>query len=343
MGRFRNRVALVAVAATACALIAGSAAAATATAKGRAATARIVTATPPVKASVRIYLPDAAFVSHHAVTVPGRAVRIGAVVRPYVPGQSVKVRVIQSGRMIKSVRLPLKPSGDRRYGHTSLTISSSRPGTLHVLVGHSRNAHMQSFLASRPLTVLDVSGVGFGSSGLFVQLIQQQLAVLHFYIPRTGVYDQGTGLALDAYHRLLRWGTYQTLDERTISALLDRKGRFPVRYPRSGKHVEANLSTQLLALINGTQVYWILPMSSGKPSTPTPPGRYSVKLKTPGLLPDGMFYSSFFLIRGAGFAIHGYDPAPDYPASHGCLRLPMRDAIPVYNWLQIGDGVDVYN
>ena len=89
-------------------------------------------------------------------------------------------------------------------------------------------------------------------------------------------------------------------------------------------------------------MYWILPISSGKPSTPTPPGRYSIKVKTPGLLPDGMYYSSFFLMRGAGFAIHGYNPAPDYPASHGCLRLPMPDAIPVYNWLQIGDGVDVY-
>jgi len=59
----------------------------------------------------------------------------------------------------------------------------------------------------------------------------------------------------------------------------------------------------------------------------------------PGYLPDGMYYSSFFY---GGYAIHGYDPAPDYPASHGCLRLPIEDATSVYYWLQIGDWVDVY-
>jgi lipoprotein-anchoring transpeptidase ErfK/SrfK len=52
-----------------------------------------------------------------------------------------------------------------------------------------------------------------------------------------------------------------------------------------------------------------------------------------------MYYSNFFV---RGFAIHGYDPAPDYPASHGCMRLPIVDAISVYDWLRVGDWVDVY-
>ena len=43
-----------------------------------------------------------------------------------------------------------------------------------------------------------------------------------------------------------------------------------------------------------------------------------------------MYYSDFF---SGGYAIHGYDPAPDYPASHGCMRLPITDAIFVFNWL----------
>ena len=59
----------------------------------------------------------------------------------------------------------------------------------------------------------------------------------------------------------------------------------------------------------------------------------------PGYLPDGMYYSDFFT---GGYAIHGYDPAPDYPASHGCMRLPIVDAIPAYDWLRIGDWVDTY-
>ena len=52
-----------------------------------------------------------------------------------------------------------------------------------------------------------------------------------------------------------------------------------------------------------------------------------------------MYYSDFFT---GGYAIHGYDPAPDYPASHGCMRVPIVDAISIYDWLQIGNGVDWY-
>ena len=52
-----------------------------------------------------------------------------------------------------------------------------------------------------------------------------------------------------------------------------------------------------------------------------------------------MYFSSFF---HGGYAIHGYDPAPDYPASHGCMRLPIVDAIPAFNWMKVGDWVDTY-
>jgi lipoprotein-anchoring transpeptidase ErfK/SrfK len=52
-----------------------------------------------------------------------------------------------------------------------------------------------------------------------------------------------------------------------------------------------------------------------------------------------MYYSNFFI---RGYAMHGYNPAPDYPASHGCMRLPIQDAISVYDWVAIGDTVDTY-
>jgi L,D-transpeptidase catalytic domain len=292
----------------------------------------------PAKASVHVYLPDAFFVNHQAVTVPQRALHVGVVVRPYVPGQWVTVKAFLGGRMIKSARVRLTRSRSGAYGHFSQTISSPGVGDVVIRVGHSRTTTMRSFLVDRRLTALGES-IGFGSTGRFVQLIQQRLAALHFYIPQSGVYDSGTGLAIDAYHRLLHWGTYQTLDGRTISFLLDGFGSFPVRDPRDGNHAEGNLGLQLLALTSGSHVYQIYPISSGKPSTPTVLGHFRVYSKVPGYLPDGMYFSNFFV---GGFAIHGYDPAPDYPASHGCMRLPIADAISVFNWLSYGDVVDVY-
>jgi L,D-transpeptidase catalytic domain len=290
------------------------------------------------RASVALYLPDAFFVDHQPVTVPGRVIHLGGVVRPWVPGQTVTVRAYLGSRLIKTDHLRVNPSPKHTYGRFTEAFSSPGAGNLAVVVAHKRTSGMLSFLTRRTLAALD-ERAGFGSNGRFVQLVQQRLAALHFYIPQTGVYDAGTGLALDAYHRLLHWGTYETLDGRTVSYLLNGWGAFPVRYPRNGRHAEGNLSLQLLALVDGSRVQAIYPISSGKPSTPTILGNYRIYRRTPGYLPDGMYYSNFFT---GGYAIHGYNPAPDYPASHGCMRVPIVDAISIYDWLRMGDWVDSY-
>jgi hypothetical protein len=218
-------------------------------------------------------------------------------------------------------------------------VLAPRAGHLRVALTHVRSSRMLSFASSTSYTVLDNS-TGPGSTGRFVQLVQQQLAALHLFIPQTGVYDQGTELAVDAYHRLLGKGEgHTTLDAATLTDLLNGVGSFHVRYPKQGSHAEGDLSDQVLALTNGSKVDWLFPISSGKPSTPTILGNYQVYRKQPGYLPDGMYYSDFFI---SGYAIHGYDPAPDYPASHGCMRLPIVDAIPAYDWIQMGDWVDTY-
>jgi lipoprotein-anchoring transpeptidase ErfK/SrfK len=52
-----------------------------------------------------------------------------------------------------------------------------------------------------------------------------------------------------------------------------------------------------------------------------------------------MYYSDYFI---RGFAIHGYAEVPVFAASHGCLRIPIPDAISVFRWIKVGDIVDVY-
>jgi L,D-transpeptidase catalytic domain len=325
MGVLARRVA--AVSATVAAVLVVSAASAAAAASAA-----------PAIGTLRLSVPDAFVVSHELVAVPNRTVHVQGVVRPYVPGQTVLFRAFVGSRPFKTAQLAVRPAHGGAYGTFTEALSSKTPGLVTVRVGHQRTATLGGLLAIRHFSVLD-ENVSFGSSGPFVALIQQRLAALHFYIPQTGVYDTGTGLALDAYHRLLRWGTYQTLDGRTISFLLDGYGAFPVHYPGNGNHAEGDLTLQLLALVDGPKVQAIYPISSGKPSTPTILGNFRVYSKVPGYLPDGMYFSNFFY---SGYAIHGYDPAPDYPASHGCMRLPIVDAISVYDWLQIGDWVDVY-
>ena len=298
-------------------------------------------ATPPSPAEgkLALYLPDVFFVQRQPVTVPRRFFHVAGIVRPYVAGQWVVVRSYLGRRLIKSDKLRVWPSRNRQFGRFSESVSSPGAGRVSVTAVHAATSEQRHFEAQRRLSVLD-EPTAFGSTGPFIQLIQQRLAALHFFIPQTGVYDAGTGLALDAYHRLLHWGTSQSLDGRTISFLLNGLGSFNVRFPRHGRHAEGNLGLQVLALVDGSQVYRLYPISSGKPSTPTILGDFQVYSKVPGYLPDGMYYSNFFI---RGFAIHGYNPAPDYPASHGCMRLPIVDAISVYDWLNIGNWVDVYH
>jgi lipoprotein-anchoring transpeptidase ErfK/SrfK len=52
-----------------------------------------------------------------------------------------------------------------------------------------------------------------------------------------------------------------------------------------------------------------------------------------------MVDASYFI---GGYAIHGYFEVPTFPASHGCVRVPIPNALSIYHWLRIGDRVDVY-
>jgi hypothetical protein len=295
-------------------------------------------ATPPAHGTLHLTVPDAFLVGGHIVTVPGRTVHVQGVVRPYVPGQTVLVKAFIGSKRFKTDRLAVRPAPGGKYGRFTEVLKAPSPGQLTVQVGHKRTATLSGLLARRSFAALD-EHAGFGSRGPFVELIQQRLAALHFWIPQTGVYDSGTGLAIDAYHRLLHRGTSQTLDGLTISYLLDGFGEFKLKFPSHGRHAEGNLSLQLLALADGSHVERIYPISSGKPSTPTILGDFHVYSKVPGYLPDGMYFSNFFI---RGYAIHGFNPAPDFPASHGCMRVPIQDAVSIYSWLQIGNWVDVY-
>ena len=271
------------------------------------------------------------------VTVPQRAVVVSGTVQGFAPHQRVVLTAKLGGRVFRRLQLTIANRGG--HGHFQATLRAPGPGRVSIELYHARTQQMLSFERLTSFTALD-NRVSLGATGRYVQLVQQQLAALHLYIPQTGVYDQGTELALDAYNRLLGNGEgHMTLTPGTATALLNLNGSFHVRFPNQGQHAEGDLSDQVLAFIAGSQVKLLFPISSGKPSTPTILGSYQVYRKQPGYLPDGMYYSSFFT---GGYAIHGYDPAPDYPASHGCMRLPIVDATHAYSWIQLGDWVDTY-
>jgi hypothetical protein len=292
---------------------------------------------PAVEAKLKLSSPNALLIHKLKAVLPGSGVKITGTVSHFVPGQKVEIKVSLNKKVFHTGRLSIK-KGAHDTGTFTASVTPKAAGILRLQATHKRTDELSGFAQTIGISSLNTS-TAYGTKSLFVDLVQMKLQRLHFYMPQTGVWDSGTEWAINAYHRLLDRGTSTVLDPATLKDLMALKGSFTVRYPDQGRHVEGNLGKQVAALINGSKVYWIFPISSGKPSTPTILGSFRVYRRVPGYLPDGMYYSDFFI---RGYALHGYDPSPDYPASHGCMRLPIQDAIAAFNWLQIGDWVDVY-
>jgi lipoprotein-anchoring transpeptidase ErfK/SrfK len=178
-----------------------------------------------------------------------------------------------------------------------------------------------------------------GSQGESVRILQRALKALGYVPGRRGTYDARTGRAVLAFRKVSGLPRTTVADRTLMRRIANGGGRFKIRYPQHGKHVEADLSLQVIALIRNGSVQRIYPTSSGKPSTPTVLGHYRFYSKTPGFNSEQMYFSNYFI---GGYAIHGYFDVPVYNASHGCLRVPNSDARAIYDWVRIGDRIDVY-
>ncbi len=277
---------------------------------------------------------------HGSHALAGERLVIEGSVAPYVPGQRVRVRVSLDYRHARVRTLGVVPatSGTGRFRVSWL---SRRGGVLRVAATHRATA-AQGKLTARPVAVAVLDPVvGSGARGPAVRLLQAQLSRLHYALDRSGTFDPATARAVIAYEKVTRQSLHGRTDLRLFESLARGAGAFRVRFPGHGKHIEADLSRQVLAQIDrGGRVRLIYTMSSGKPSTPTVIGDFRVYSKTPGTNSEGMVDASYFI---GGYAIHGYADVPAYAASHGCLRIPIPSAASMFAWLRIGDRVDVYN
>jgi lipoprotein-anchoring transpeptidase ErfK/SrfK len=276
---------------------------------------------------------------HSRFALTGESVIVRGVVLPYVPNQRVVVRFLRNGREVYSRWAGVRALGNGT-GQFHVAYTSPAGGVEWATAKHSASAQESSFSAKSAQVRVLGADMREGASGPGVGVLQQQLSALHYAVPINGVFDEATGRAVIAFRKLTRQARIPTTDAEVFHLLGEDAGQFHVRYRHDGRHVEADLSRQVLAEIEpGGRVRRIYTMSSGKPSTPTVTGRFRVYTKTPGTNAKGMVDSNYFI---RGYAIHGYAEVPTFAASHGCLRIPIPDAASVYAWAQIGTPVDVY-
>jgi hypothetical protein len=174
--------------------------------------------------------------------------------------------------------------------------------------------------------------------------LQGQLIDLGYLVPgdddgRFGPATSDALLAFQKWEHLERTGK---VNAETKAQLAGATRPSPVSMGVSGRRAEILLDRQVAFLIQNNRVVRAISVSTGKPSTPTPPGDYRVYAKIP------RWWSTPFrewlpwaLPFVGGIAFHEFQVVPTYPASHGCVRQRYTVAQWTYGFAQVGMPVKV--
>ena len=234
---------------------------------------------------------------------------------------------------------------------TTTTSTTLPPTTTTTIPGLTQPA---------PVVLPPVPGgvVSQGSTGAEVAAYQERLAALHFD-PGTqrGTYTSDTTYAVQALQKMMGVPVSGRLGEPERASLQNFQYPAPLHPTAEPNRTEVDITKQVMTLYEGFQVKLITTVSTGSGQnycyTPfysttrkcenavTPPGRfaYSYYVDAWHRSPLGQLYKPFYF--NGGIAVHGYPEVPVRPASHGCVRVPMRIADYWHTLVKKGDPVYV--
>jgi hypothetical protein len=172
--------------------------------------------------------------------------------------------------------------------------------------------------------------------------VQQRLLDLHFWLAGVdGDYGHTTRQAVMAFQKYHLIPASGKVDQATADAM-NLLAYMPRAISAEGDIIEINKDLQVLFIVRGGQTQWILNTSTAtgqtyeEPdrNTPgeiqrgtsiTPSGLYRVNREKPDGWWEGdlgkIYRPKYF--RG-GIAVHGSGSIPNYPASHGCVRVSTQ-------------------
>jgi N-acetylmuramoyl-L-alanine amidase len=184
--------------------------------------------------------------------------------------------------------------------------------------------------------------LALGSRSAEVAQLGARLRELHYAAPETAVFDSEMLDAVYAFEKVQDLARSGVVDAAFWHALSAPRLPSP-RYDRPGDHIEIDKPHQVLYVVRGGRIALIVPVSTaGLPGRYTPVGRFAIYRKVTGFDPSplGTLYDPMYFT--GGYAIHGNPSVPPYPASHGCVRVPMWLAPRLFATNPYGEPVDVY-
>jgi lipoprotein-anchoring transpeptidase ErfK/SrfK len=190
-----------------------------------------------------------------------------------------------------------------------------------------------------------------GAEGADVFRLQERLLRLH-YDPGAvdGRYGAETALAVMAFQKVSGLQRTGVADAATLLTLAGATDPAPLVPAGAPSRVEVDMARQVLLVWSDGQLVKILPVSTGTGKrycekgvcgvAVTPLGEFRAERRIAGLhrSPLGILYNPVYFHEG--FAIHGSPSIPPYPASHGCVRVPIHSSRWVYD--HIADGTPIH-
>jgi hypothetical protein len=254
-------------------------------------------------------------------------------------------RVVFRGAVIPAeagLHVMVRGPGGGRVG--AATTNAGGAYTLRAVVRGSGNYVAVSERATSPPVRMRVvlPRLTLGKRTSVVAQLGDRLRRLHYAAPFGAAFDGRMLDAVYAFQKVQRLPRTGAVDTRFWSAL--GRARIPSpRYSRPATHLEVNKASQVLYVVRKSKVALIVPISTaGLAGTFTPVGRFAVYRKVRGFDPSplGTLYDPLYFT--GGYAIHGNPSVPPYPASHGCVRVPMWVAPHLYATIPYGQTVYVY-
>jgi N-acetylmuramoyl-L-alanine amidase len=182
-----------------------------------------------------------------------------------------------------------------------------------------------------------------GSSGPEVMWLERRLAELSYRPgPIDEKFDRSTRQAVIAFQKWEGLPRDGIVGKAVWQALESAVRPMPTRN-QAGTWIEVNKAKQVLLFCRDGVVERTLPCSTGNPGIDggmfTPSGTHMVYRENTW---ETHRYKPLYLRPWGVWAIHGYPSVPVYPASHGCIRIPIWDMDELHALVPVGTDVYVY-
>jgi hypothetical protein len=257
---------------------------------------------------------------------------------PYVAGQRVEVTFYLGGHELFTRHLAVgQGKGGTGTFRTSITVR--KDGKYAVSAKHEATPALGGDSTVRKSWKVSYPALHQGECGDVVVGFKKAMRKMGYIANDGSCFGGKTGRGVLAYRKVNDMSRSMRAGAGLVKSVFAGKGGYEVRHPGAGEHVEAPLSKQVLVFAKGDKPFAIYPISSGKSSTPTVTGHFEFIRQEPGYNSHGMYYSFYFY---GGYAVHGYESVPDYPASHGCLRTFIADQPEIYERINFGEDIFIW-